>query len=152
MPDLVANPAKSLPALPAPTREQIERFEARLLAMPQREIELVHWIHAGQYYRQITIPADTYCTGAVHLQDHVSVMISGEMDALTERGMENVSGFHAWAAKAGTKRVGYAVKDTVWLTVDRTDALSVEEAEMTLFEAAPMLLSNRGVAPLELAQ
>lgn len=148
---MLAETAETLPAAPAPTREQIERFEAYLYQLPQRDIATVHWIAAGQYFRQITIPADTLATGAVHLRDHVSVMVSGDMTVLTDRGIERVTGYRAWQGKAGQKRVGYAHEDTVWLTVHRCEATTVEDAERELFENAPMLLSNRGTAPLELA-
>ena len=45
-----------------------------------------------------------------------------------------------------------SVTHTVWLTVHRCDAETVEAAEAELFEDAPVLLSNRGTAPLELAE
>lgn len=149
---MLAGQADSVPALvAAPTREQIERLEAQLLRMPQREIELVHWLAAGQYFRQITIPADTLATGAVHKRDHVSVMVCGDMTALTDAGMQRVTGYRSWQGKAGTKRVGYAHADTVWLTVHRTDAQTVEEAEADLFEDVQMLLSRREPEALEMA-
>ncbi len=146
---MLAAQADSVPAVvTAPSREDVERFEAHLLRFPQREIGLVHWIAAGQYFRQITIPADTFATGAVHRTDHVSVMVSGDMTVLTDVGMQRVAGYRAWVGRAGSKRVGYAHEDTIWLTVHRTDAQTVEEAEAELFEEAPTLLSNRGTAPL----
>lgn len=148
---MLAETAETLPAAPAPTREQIERYEAYALQLPQVEIQTLHWLHAGQYFRQITIPADTLATGAVHLRDHVSVMVRGDMTVLTDRGMQRVTGYHAWQGLAGQKRVGYAHAETVWLTVHRCDAETVEEAEAELFENAPMLLSNRGKLPFDSA-
>lgn len=147
---MLAEPVETLPAAPAPTRAHIERFESYLKTLPQREIALEHWLVGGLYFRQITIPADTLATGAVHRRDHVSVMVSGDMTALTDRGMERVMGYCKWQGRAGQKRVGYAHADTVWLTVHRCNAETVEAAEAELFEDAQMLLSNRGTAPIAL--
>lgn len=148
---MLAEVAHSTPAVAeAPSLRQIERFEAYLLQFEQREIELVHWLAGGQYFRQVLIPADTLATGAVHLADHISVMVYGDMTVSTDAGMQRVSGYQAWAGRAGFKRVGYAHADTLWLTVHRTDAQTVEQAEAELFADAPMLLSNRGTAALEL--
>lgn len=135
--------ADSIAITAAPQREQIDAVEQVLLTLPQREIETVQWLHAGLLYRQISIPADTFATGAVQLGDHVSVMVSGTMQVSTDRGMELVSGFRAWPGRAGIKRIGYAFTPTVWLTVHRTDAQTVDQAERELFGNADMLLSNR---------
>lgn len=139
------------PAPYKPTLDQIKAVEAALLRLPQREIETVQWLSGGMLYRRITIPADTYATGAVHKCDHISIMVSGEMLVHTDRGMERVSGFNEWPGKAGHKRIGYAIADTVWLTAHRTDATTIKEAEADLFEEASMLLNRREHVELEAA-
>lgn len=135
--------AESTAVTAPPTREQINAVERVLLTLPQRHIETVQWLHGGLLYRQITIPADTFATGAVQLGDHVSVMVSGTMMVSTDRGMELVSGFRAWPGRAGLKRIGYAYTPTVWLTVHRTDALTPEQAEDELFDSGGVELLSR---------
>lgn len=100
-----------------PSRLQIERLEGHLAAMPQVEIPPVHRFADGLYAREITIPADTLMTGKVHLHEHVSIMLSGDMTVLTEGGIKRVQGPQVFISPAGTKRVGYAHSETRWVTV-----------------------------------
>ncbi len=104
-------------ALKAPTRTEIEALEDHLVEMPQVEIPVVHRFAEGLYAREIVIPADTLMTGKVHKHEHVSIMVSGDMTVLAEDGMKRITGYHVFVSPPGTKRVGYAHAETVWLTV-----------------------------------
>jgi hypothetical protein len=131
-----ATPAEAL-------QSQIDTIERVFRDLPQAEISTEHWIAGGLYCRRITIPRGVFAVGALHLKDHVSVMVSGRMRVLTEAGMEELAGHHVWTPKPGLRRVGFAYEDTVWLTVHRTDAATVEAAEDELFANPDGLLSRR---------
>lgn len=141
----IADPAAAdlAPVRPAPTREQIETVEQVFSQLPQVHIETTHRFVGGMYVREIRIPAGVIMTGAVHKSEHLSVMVSGAMTVSTDRGMEYVEGYHVWTPKPGTKRVGYAHADTIWLTVHRTNAKTAEDAEDILFEQPDRLLARR---------
>lgn len=141
---LAAAEPQSLTAGQVPSREQIEAVEGFLLQLPQRtDLRVRTWLHGGMLYRETLIPEDTFATGVVHLRDHISTMVYGDMTAMTDKGMQRVTGFNTWAANAGIKRIGYAHAETLWLTAHRTDATTVEEAENELFENADSLLTRR---------
>ena len=136
--------AEQAAAVPAHAlREQVATIERAFLQLPQVEIRTEHRFIGGMYVREITIPAGVFATGALHLSDHVSIMVRGRMAVMTGAGMQEVAGYNLWTPIAGIKRVGYAFEETVWLTVHRTDAKTVDQAEAELFADADLLLSRR---------
>lgn len=125
---------KFLLSVVQPTRQQIELLEQHLVQLPQVEVPVVHRFAKGMYVRTITIPKDTLMTGKVHMFEHVSVMLSGDMTVLTEDGVKRLKGHHVFISPPGTKRVGYAHEETTWLTVHATDETDVQKLENSLVE------------------
>ena len=101
-----------------PTREQIERLEDLLLSVTEAhvEIEIEHVFSPGVYCRKAFIKAGTVLIGKVHLTEHANVCC-GDLTVWTEQGMKRLTGFHTVVSLPGTKRVGYAHADTVWMTI-----------------------------------
>lgn len=137
-------------AAKTPSRQQIESVERGLLAMPQVHIPVEHRFaeEEGLYAREIVIPAGTLMTGRVHKHQHVSIMISGDMTVLTETGMQRVSGYHCWICPPGTKRVGYAHKETRWITIHHTEHMQAEGIEDVLCEPMQALPAHDELEPL----
>lgn len=102
---------------PIPTREQIERLEAQMRMMEQLPIEAVHHFADGLYAREITIRAGTILTGKVHSTEHLNIVSAGRIAVWTEDGMKIVVAPCTLISRPGTKRVGFALEDTVWTTI-----------------------------------
>ena len=114
-----------------PTREQIERLEAQMRMMEQLPIEPVHHFADGLYAREITILAGTILTGKVHSTEHLNIVSQGRIAVWTEDGMKIVAAPCTLVSRPGTKRVGFALEDTVWTTVhanpqNHTDLAALE--------------------------
>jgi len=122
-------------ATPAEVRERIEQFELACKAMPQVELEVKHYFANGLYMRELFIPAGTTGTGAVHLHEHISMIVSGDITVMSEHGNVRIKGPTIRVMKPGTKHVAFAHEDTVWVTAHATDAKTVEEAEARLVVA-----------------
>lgn len=105
------------PQAPIPTREQIERLEAQMRMMEQLPIEPVHHFADGLYAREITIRAGTILTGKVHSTEHLNIVSAGRIAVWTEDGMKIVAAPCTLVSRPGTKRVGFALEDTVWTTI-----------------------------------
>lgn len=115
---LDASPAQALPAQAnIPTREQIERLEAQMRMMEQLPIEPVHHFADGIYAREILIRAGTVLTGKVHTTEHLNIVSKGRIVVWTEDGMKEVAAPCTMVSRPGTKRVGFALEDTVWTTI-----------------------------------
>lgn len=126
-----------------PSLAMIQEFERRLLEMPQVEIEPSHTFAEGLYARQITIPAGTAVTGKLHRTGHLNFLMSGEIEVWTEEGMRRLRGPQMIVSHPGTKRVGYAFTDTVWITVHATEETDIAAIENQLIQPeAPAIESG----------
>ena len=155
--------ALTLPLPPKPTREQIERLEAELLALETHGlgVELPTWHHFadGLAARTIFIAAGTCLTGAAHKAEHLNIA-AGDITVWTEAGMKRLTGYNVLPSFAGAKRVGLAHADTWWTTVHANpdNCQDVEILEDRLLEGAEMLQTRRiasgqlvcGARPLEI--
>lgn len=135
-----------------PTLELIQRFERLLLDQPQVEIEPTHYFAKGLYARQITIPAGTVVTGKLHRTEHLNLLVQGEITVWTEDGMQRLTAPQVIVSKPGTKRVGYAHTDTVWITVHAIEETDIAAIESQLIEPEAPALESGDVKCLSLQQ
>ncbi len=112
-----------------PMRERVHALEARLLQMPQLEIEPRHYFSDGAYAREITIPAGSVVTGKIHKYAQINILSKGEISVLTENGIEWVSAPFTVVSPPGTKRVAWAHTECVWTTILGTDEKDPEKIE-----------------------
>lgn len=130
-------PAMSLAEPPEPSmREKIDRLEAYMRDMPQREIDTVHRFGGGIYAREITIPAGTLLTGKLHKTEHLNIVSKGRIVVWTEDGMKEVAAPFTMVSRPGSKRVGYALEDTVWTTLHATTETDLAKLETDLIAAS----------------
>ena len=101
-------------------------------AMPQIEIPVVNTWGGGIYARQITIKKGTALTGAIHLTEHMNIIASGDIEVMTDHGMERIVGPRVLVSKPGTKRAGYAHEDTVWITLHATAEKDLDKLKAEL--------------------
>ena len=122
----------SLPNVP--TAEQIRRLEREMLRMEQLPIDTHHHFAPGQYAREIVIPAGTLLTGKKHKTEHLNVVSKGEITVWTEDGMRRIKAPFTFVSKPGTKRVGLAHEETVWITIHATSETDLVKLEAELIE------------------
>lgn len=129
-------------------RERVLAFEHELAKLPQAEIEPKHEFIDGLYRREITFQKGTFATGKIHKDDHMDVVLSGEMVVASEDGYKYIKGPCTLTSRAGNKKAGYALTDVTWVTYHPTKETTVEgvESEMFLddFEEIPTTFSAVG--------
>jgi hypothetical protein len=137
-----------------PTREQIERLEDLIAAAPHAHvaIEVENVFFPGVYCRKAFIKAGTVLTGKEHLTEHGNCC-HGDLTVWTEDGMKRLTGFHTLVSMPGTKRVGYAHEDTVWMTIhpNPDDCRDVAELERRLVLPGRPLIAQPTIEILEAA-
>jgi len=127
-----------LPTAPSPSkaemRERILAIESAMLAMPEHQIEFEvrHHFAPGVYMRELHIPKGATLTGKIHKTEHMNILSQGELAVWTEDGMKVLRASTVIKSQPGTKRVGHALEDTVWITVhhnpdDSQDLAVIEE-------------------------
>ncbi len=115
-------------------REKIMNLEAVMKAMPEHQIEfkVQHHFSPGIYMREIFIPKGATLTGKIHKTEHLNILSQGHMMIATETGVKPLVASTVVLSKPGTKRAGYAIVDSVWITVhpnpdDELDVLKLED-------------------------
>jgi len=118
-----------------PSREQIERLQAKMVKMPQVDLQTEHYFsESGMYCRKVFRPAGTLIVGKIHKHHHLFLCAMGEIIAWTENGMKRLQAGDVVESKPGTKRVTLAVTDAIGVTVHRTDKTDLDEIEAELVE------------------
>ena len=116
------------------SREQVERLQTEMAAMPQAELTTEHHFSLGMYMRKVFRPAGTLIVGKVHKEPHFFLCAKGEIIAWTESGMKRLQAGDVVESKPGTKRVTLAVTDAIGITIHRTDKTDLDEIEAELIE------------------
>lgn len=132
-------PFESVVELEGSMREKILAFEAGLMAMPgsfvgEHELfPVVHRFADGMYIRELFIPKGGCITGKIHRHSHPSFLMKGDISIVSESGgVQRLKAPCVVIAPPGTKRIGYAHEDTVWVTVHATEETDVEKIENEL--------------------
>ena len=114
-------------------RGKITRLEQEVAALPPADLPVTHYqTDNGLYARALFIPQGCVLTGAIHKHSHISTLIEGELSVLTEEGVKRVSAPFVLVSPPGVKRAAYAHKDSIWLTVHKTDQTEIEKIEEEL--------------------
>ncbi len=116
------------------SKEQIERLQTEMAAMPQAELVTEHSFSPGMYLRKVYRPAGTLIVGKVHKEPHFFLCAKGEIIAWTETGMRHLYAGDVVESKPGTKRVTLAVTDAIGITIHCTDKTNLDEIETELIE------------------
>lgn len=105
-----------------------------LRVVPQVTMPTLHWLLEGMYCRQIMIPEGTVFVGRVHKKPHYFMVLKGSACVSTEDGLKEIRAGNILMAPSGMKRVGITYEDTVFVTVHRTEAKTLEEIADDLVE------------------
>lgn len=120
-----------------PTLERVRRLESEMKALPPAMLADIdaltrHNFAPGVYAREMFLPAGMCVVGKMHAREHFMVMF-GDASVWTDEGVKRLQGFHLIRTMPGTKRVGYAHADTIFVTFHHnptdTQDLEVIEAE-----------------------
>jgi len=141
MNQLVANNEK-IASMTIADIDQVRVLEDMVAEMEQVEIETWHVLHGGMYTRTIEIPAGVVLTGAL-VRVPTVLVVSGDVSVFANGQEVRITGYSAIPASANRKQAFFAIQDT-WLTMTfKTDASTVEEAEIEFAEEAERLMSRR---------
>jgi hypothetical protein len=92
---------------------------------------LTHTFSDGIYTREMLIPKGTIIVGKIHKTRHPNFILSGKVlvtNSKTDEAME-IEGPCYFVSDPGLQKVVYAVEDTRWITIHRTDSEDLEAIE-----------------------
>ena len=123
-------------------RKQISNLEGAAsheIGKPQEQLmkeyyPLKHNFAGGLYTREISLPKGHVVISFIHKQEHPSFLLKGKVSFINDRGrIETISAPHTVFTTVGAQRIFYIHEDTKWACVYKTNAKTVEEAEMKIF-------------------
>lgn len=117
------------------TRESILALEREIQKLPQADCPVRHYFAPGMYAREMTVPAGVVVTGAVHRHEHLCTVSKGRIAVSTDEGIREISAPCTIVSKAGTKRVGYAIEETVWTTYHATTETDLDKIMIEITES-----------------
>ena len=138
----------------APTLDiagSIDALKTELLKMEQFAPTTKNIFHGGMYCREVFRPAGCLIVGKVHKREHFYFVVFGTIVVTTDDGPQTITGPYMLCSTPGTRRAVYAQTDALCMTFHRTDATTVEEAELDLVEddpSSPFGLGNTLRPPL----
>lgn len=98
-------------------REQIQELEDWLLTLPQEDLQARHIFADGVYLREADIPAGLVITGAIHLDEHASILSRGTIRILTEDGVSTITAPQTFVCRPGVKKVGVVIEDATMTNI-----------------------------------
>ena len=118
------------------SRDKLKLFERALSTVPgafegdNESCPLTHKFAPGVYVREIFIPKGACVVGKIHKHEHPNFLMSGEVLVVTEaEGRQHLKAPLSMISKAGTKRIVFALEDTVWITVHATEETDLKKIE-----------------------
>lgn len=100
--------------LASPMRQKVANLEASMMGLPQVDCPVRHFFAPGLYAREMSIPAGTVVTGAVHRTENLIVVSKGRLRIVTEDGTREVVAGDTLVCKAGMKNAVVALEDSRW--------------------------------------
>jgi hypothetical protein len=125
----------------AETLDELMKFQAGELALPQLEVCTEHILHGGLYLRTIRLAPLTRLVGAL-VRIQTTLIVNGKTRVFTGDGWIELEGYHIIPAQAGRKQIFETQEETSITMIFRTDAQSVEQAEEQFTSEHESLMSR----------
>lgn len=100
----------------------------------QEVFPVKHHIKDGLYTRELFMPKGSLVVSFIHMTNHPSFFMKGEMSILMDNGeVKRIKAPMVVQTEVGTQRVAYMHEDCIWSCVYKTDKETVEEAEEEIY-------------------
>lgn len=96
---------------------------------PDKDCPVKHIFAPGAYAREILLPQGSVVVGKIHRHAHLNFITKGRVRVVTESGAIEMTAPYTFVSEVGTKRVVYAVEETIWTTVHITNETDLEKIE-----------------------
>lgn len=136
----------------AVARDKVYRLESVLMTMPQVDCPVRNLFADGLYAREMTLPAGTVITGAVHKTQHITIISKGRVMVLRPEGPKEFEAPAIFISEPGVKNAVHVLEDAVWTTfhpnADNSQDIEILVERYTTSKNSD-LLGNRQLANYE---
>lgn len=120
------------------TMEKVCQLESILLQMEQVDCPVRNFFADGLYAREMSLPANTVITGAVHKKEHITIISKGRIKVVRPSGVEEIAAPAIFISQPGVKNAVHVLEDAVWTTFH---ANPTNEKDMDVL--VPMLTTSK---------
>jgi len=100
----------------------------------EKTFPVKHHLKDGLYTREVFMPKGSLVVSFIHLTNHPSFFMSGEMSVLVDDGeIKRIKAPMVIHTEIGTQRVAYMHEDCVWTCVYKTNKHTIKEAEKEVY-------------------
>lgn len=117
----------------APHEIDLEQVEAFMLTMPQVECPLNHHFGPGICIRERLMPAGSFILGHKHKYPNTCMVMQGACVVFEDGRITEIVAPFIFVGQP-TRKVIYALTDTIWLNVFQTDLTDIDEIEAHFIE------------------
>jgi len=111
-------------------QDRIEALKVAAQDLPQVTMPTKHFLVDGMYARQIFIPAGTAFVGRRHKKFHYFMVLrGGAVVTLDDGAIADFKPGMVFLCSPGSQRVGLTYKDTIFVTVHRSDETLLKNIE-----------------------
>lgn len=111
------------------TFEKVLAAEAEMKLQPQVELRVEHDFSFGVYARTVYIPKGVALTGHIHKYQNLNILIKGKMSVLVNDQMQTIEAPFKVISPPGTKRIAWALEDSIWMTIHGTNEIDLDKIE-----------------------
>ena len=117
----------------------------------QTEGAVTHNFADGQYIRQIVMPKNLLVATKIHAKNHPFFIMKREASIYSDKGVERIKAPFHGITEAGTKRVLYIHEECTFITVHRTDCLTIDEVvnEVTVDDFSKLELKGFDIEQID---
>lgn len=128
----------------------IDEMEYAMAQHEPFECPIVHRFAPGLYIREMTLPAGVLTTSMEHKTAHAFVVSKGKIEVISENeGAVIYEAPYCGITQPGTRRMAYAVEETVWTTFHVTEETDVETIANEILEPRSNPLLGEGQESFE---
>lgn len=110
-------------------RDKVFAIEKEMKKHEQVELKTEHFFSPGIYTRILYIPKGCMLTGKIHKQPILNIMTKGDISVLIGDEVKRIIAPFVVVSPAGSKKIGYAHEDTIWMGCHGTDEMDVKKIE-----------------------
>lgn len=110
-------------------RDRLNDLETEMRNQPQLNLITDHFFSPGIYTRVLHIPKGCLLTGKIHKEPILNIMIKGEISVLLGEEVKHIIAPYICVSPAGSKKLGYAHEDTIWIGCHGTDDFDLVKIE-----------------------
>jgi len=125
-------------------RSKILRLENALMEGEKIEPVIKHYFADGMYAREMFVPKGSVFVGKIHKTEHICACLMGHFTIVSELRTYDARPPMVVVSKPGTKRVGYAHEDSIWVNFHATNETNVKKIEEELVSDNYELLEGTG--------